>query len=115
MDLFAQLSSLEVHDSILKSLTLGFNSSYVAMEIDFFEEQTGEYVTNRLNFTGVSRINMVNLDVSAGDIEIFSLEIQQGDLNGKRIIFQFLQGPGKPSATLEFVCKEAELTEEKPA
>ena len=107
MDFFAQLPTLEVHDSTLKSLTLGFDARYVTMEVDFYQEQTGEYITNRWTFKEVSRISLTNLEALSDDLEIFNLETQVADQNAKRITFQFLQGPGKPIATLDFICKEA--------
>ncbi len=107
MNLFELLPTLDIHDLPLNSLTLGFEANYVVMEVDFYQEQTDLYITHRWTFKGVSNLSMTNWEVLSNDVEIYSLEIQEAAQNTKRITFQFLQGFGRASATLDFHCNEA--------
>lgn len=107
MNLFEQLRTLEVHDSTLKSLTIAFEARSITIDVDLFQQQSEEYLTYRWSFHRVSGISLTNLESPFGDVEIFSLETRDVAKDAKQIMFQLLQGPGRPSATFSFTCGEA--------
>ena len=103
------LSNLEIHDSLLKSIIFDFNECYLRMNVEFYDDNTCTYLTSKWHFTGVSNLNVTNINLLTGEMDIFSYEAKESDNGFHRISFQFVQGPGEPDAALEFEFREAKF------
>ena len=112
MNDFEKLTQTSLHDMGVNALTVDFQKRTLTLQLDYYKEDTLIYDTLKLDFQGISDLNMRPLQLTAKNFEHLEMYRhtvpKQGDVHA--IHFGLLTGHGQPGTEWSFTFEQVTLS-----
>ncbi|UOQ99692.1 hypothetical protein MUN81_09395 [Hymenobacter sp. 5317J-9] len=106
------LKQTSLHDMGVDALNIDFKHSTLTLQLGVYNEDTRSYDSLKLEFQGISDLNLGALDLSAGaltDLDVDSHTIIPQEA-GHAIRFGLLTGHGQPGAEWSFTFEQVKIS-----